>query len=205
MSDGQLRWADDGPSSASIGSTANTMSAARRSKERSRCRCASTNWLGIGTRLRVFAKPAHARSPVSEWTAAARLGAFRAPCFRAERRRGASSEAAAARVARRAPTRAPTFCKALDAARQAQRGGTRCAARTKRPPGEPARRANENRPRRRLPAQPPIELRNRKRGRRPHALARSANVDFGIPRYSAAARIDPCVASACSIAPRKIA
>ena len=35
--------------------------------------------------------------------------------------------------------------------------------------------------------------------------ARSANVDLGMPRNSAAARIEPCVESACSIAPRIIA
>ena len=43
------------------------------------------------------------------------------------------------------------------------------------------------------------------RGTRPHAFALSANLDFGMPSAAAAARIEPCCASACSIAPRIIA
>ena len=43
------------------------------------------------------------------------------------------------------------------------------------------------------------------RGTRPQPLALSANVDFGMPSAAAAARIVPCCASACSIAPRIIA
>src|SRR5690606_9588591 len=38
-----------------------------------------------------------------------------------------------------------------------------------------------------------------------HCFARSANVDFGMPRCCAARRIEPNCCSACSIAPRSIA